>query len=90
MKVNYFKYMGSYVSSTEKDVNLRLMKICVALNAIHKIWLSNLTDKLKYNLFRAKVESVLIYGSITWTLTTALEKQLNCNYTRMLRAALNK
>ena len=54
------------------------------------IWKSNLTDKLKSNIFRAAVESVLVYGSITWTLTSSLENKLNGAYTRMLRAAINK
>ena len=45
--------------------------------------------RLKRNLFRAAVESVLVYGAITWTLTIALEKKINGFYTRMLRAALN-
>ena len=36
------------------------------------------------------VVSILLYGSITWTLTKRLEKKLNGNYTRMLRAILNK
>ena len=44
---------------------------------------------LKRNFFRAAVESVLVYGSTAWTLTTALENKLDGAYTRMLRAALN-
>ena len=45
---------------------------------------------MKRNFFRATVESVLIYGSVSWTITKALEKRLNGNYTRMLRAILNR
>ena len=33
---------------------------------------------------------MLLYGCTTWTLTKRMEKKLNCNYTRMLRAILNK
>ena len=33
---------------------------------------------------------VLLYGCTTWTLTKRLEKKLDGNYTRMLRAILNK
>ena len=33
---------------------------------------------------------VLLYGCTTWTLTKRLEKKLDSNYTRMLRAILNK
>ena len=34
--------------------------------------------------------SILLYGCTTWTLTKWLEKKLDGNYTRMLRAILNK
>ena len=37
-KVNYYKYLGIYVSSTVEDINIRLGKIWTALNAINKIW----------------------------------------------------
>ena len=33
---------------------------------------------------------LLLYGCTTWTLTKRLEKKLDGNYTRMLRAILNK
>ena len=35
------------------------------------------------------VESVLLYGCETWTITTQIRKGLDGCYTRMLRAALN-
>ena len=57
---------------------------------MNSIWKSRLPDNMKINLFRATVESVLIYGSISWSLTKSLEKRLNGNYTRMLRAILNR
>ena len=34
--------------------------------------------------------SILLYGCTTWTLTKRLEKKLDGNYIRMLRAILNK
>ena len=36
------------------------------------------------------VVSILLYGCTTWTLTKRLEKKLDGNYTRMLRAILNR
>ena len=68
-QVNYFKYLGSYVASTDHDVNVRIGQAWSALNNITSIWKSNLSVKLKNNFFRATVESILVYGSITWTLT---------------------
>ncbi len=35
-------------------------------------------------------KDILLYGCTTWTLTKRLEKKLDGNYTRMLRAILNK
>ena len=54
------------------------------------IWKSNLTDKMKRSFFQAAVVSILLYGCTTWTLTKRLEKKQDGNYTRMLRAILNK
>ena len=34
--------------------------------------------------------SILLYGCTTWTVTDPMEKKLDGNYTRMLRAILNK
>ena len=41
-------------------------------------------------IFQAAVVSILLYGCTTWTLTKRLKKKLDGNYTRMLRAMLNK
>ena len=54
------------------------------------MWKSDLTDKIKRSFFQAAVVSILLYGCTTWTLTKRLEKKLDGNYTRMLRAILNK
>ena len=51
---------------------------------------SDLTDKMKRSFFQAAVVSILLYGWTTWTLTKRLENKLDGNYTRMLRAILNK
>ena len=45
---------------------------------------------MKRSFFKATVVSILLYGYITWTLTKRLEKKLDGNYKRMLRAILNK
>ena len=54
------------------------------------IWKSDLTDKMKRSFFQAAVVSILLYGCTTWTITKRLKKKLDGNYTRMLRAILNK
>ena len=45
---------------------------------------------MKRSFFQAAVESILLYGCTTWTLTKRLEKKLDGNYTRLLQAILNK
>ena len=45
---------------------------------------------MKCSFFQPAVVSILLYGCTTWTLTKRLKKKLNGNYTRMLRAILNK
>ena len=45
---------------------------------------------MKRSFFQAAVISLLLYRCTTWTLTKRLEKKLDGNYTRMLRAILNK
>ena len=88
--VDKFTYLGSSVSSTEKDIDTRLTKAWTAIDRLSIIWKSDLTDKMKRSFFQAAVVSILLYGYTTWTLTKRLEKKLDGNYTRMLRAVLNK
>ena len=42
------------------------------------------------SFFFSLLEFWIVYGCTTWTLTKRLEKKLDSNYTRMLRAILNK
>ena len=88
--VHQYTYLGSSVSSTEKDIDTRLTKAWTAINRLSVIWKSDLTDKMKLSFFPAAVVSILLYGCTTRTLTKRMEKGLDGNYTRMLRAILNK
>ena len=45
---------------------------------------------MKRSFFQAAVVSILLYECTTWTLTKRLEKKLDGNYIRMLRAILNQ
>ena len=88
--VDKFTYLRSSVSSTENDIDTQLTKAWTAINRLSIIWKSDLTDEMKRSFFQAVVVSILLYGCTTWTLTKRLEKKLDGNYTRMLRAILNK
>ena len=88
--VDKFTYLGSSVSSTENDINTRHMKAWTAIDRLLIICKSDLTDKMKRSFFQVAVVSILLYGCTTWTLTKRLEKKIDGNYTRILRAILNK
>ena len=88
--VDKFTYLRSSDSSTEKDIDTRLTKAWTAIDRLSIIWKSDLTDKMKRSFFHAVVAWILLYGCTTWTLTKRLRKKLDGNYTRMLRAILNK
>ena len=88
--VDKFTSLGSSVSSTEKDIDTRLTKAWTAIDRLSIIWKSDLTDKMKRSFFQAAVVSILLYECTTRTLTKRLEKKLDDNYRRKLRAILNK
>lgn len=88
-KVDDFLYLGSWIRSTEKDIKVRKAKAWAACHKLKQVWKSDMTKPLKIRLFTSTVESVLLYGSETWTLDNRLTKMLDGAYTRMLRMALN-
>ena len=88
--VDKFPYLGSSVSSTEKDISTQLAKAWTATNRLSVLWKSDLIDRIKHSFFQAAVMSILLYGCTTLTLTKCIEKKLDGNYTRMLQAILNK
>ena len=44
--VDKFTYLRSSLSSTEKDINMRLAKAWTAINRLSITWKSNLSDKI--------------------------------------------
>lgn len=85
-----FQYLDSWKDQTEKDLGIRKAKTWAACNKLTAVWKSNLSRDLKIRFFGASVETVLLYGSESWTLTASLENQLDGCYARLLRAALDK
>ena len=88
-KVDDFKYLGSWISSSEKDMATRIGMAWTAANKMEVIWKSRLNRSLKIQFFKSTVESVLLYGSECWTLTKSMENRLDGTYTKLLRKALN-
>ena len=79
--MNDFKYLGSMTGSTEVDVKCRKAVAWRTCNKLNRLWKSQLNRSIKIRVFCTVVESVLLYGLETWTLTKGLEKQLDgCTY----------
>ena len=70
--VEDFKYLGSWTQSSSNDISTRKAQAWRACNKLTKIWKSNLPRPSKIKLFQATVESILLYGSKTWTVTTKI------------------
>ena len=84
-----FQYLGSWIDNTWQDIKVRKGQAWAALNKMDTIWKSTLKRETKMDLFKATVESVLLYGCETWTLNKKLNKSLDGCYTRMLRKVQN-
>ncbi len=68
---------------------VRKAKAWAACHQIKKIWKAGMYRDLKIRLFVATVESILLYGAETWTMSQTLAKRIDGCYTMMLRMALN-
>ena len=68
-QVDDFRHLESYISSSKKDFKIRKAKVWVTSNKLHTIWTSGVSTKIKINLFKTCVESILLYGSEPWTMS---------------------
>jgi hypothetical protein len=88
--VHDFKYLGSWLLNSSKDLDAR--KLCAWKAAIRlvKVWKSaTLSRRIKVNLFRACIEPILLYNATCWTMTKTLARKLDGAYSKLLRYALN-
>ena len=60
-EVEDFKYLGSWVNSTERDIKAHKALARKALNSMNRVWKSRVSNGMKTRLFLATVETVL-YG----------------------------
>ena len=84
-EVSDFKYLGSYIATTSRDISVRKGQAWKALQSLDAFWKSEMSRKVKTKIFRTAVEPVLLYGAETWTLKKADIRALDGVYTRMLR-----
>ena len=77
--VDDFKYLGSYIRSSEKDIDMRIGLTWTAFEKLRHILVSTkIEQKLRMRIFNAACIPVLLYGCESWTLTEASMEKLNC------------
>ena len=83
-----FKYLGSWCNK-DRDIQSCKALAWKSLHKLNKVWTSGLSNTIKLKLFHATTETILTYGSSSWSLTTQEQKSLDGTYTRMLRKMCN-
>ena len=87
-QVEDFKYLGSWIADSKRDMEVRIRLAWKVLNKLDRIWKSKLKTELKIQFFRTTIESVLLYGAESWTLTNSMCRRVDGTYTTMLRAVV--
>ena len=82
-----FVYLGGLVPDVREDLRRRRGLAWAAFRSVKAVLQSEaLPDRQRAALFQAVVETVLLYNAETWTLTDALEKQIDAAHAGLLRA----
>ena len=91
-EVNAFKYLGAEMNNngrSEKEVRHRIATATSALSKLNRIWRDRNTSlETKMHLLRTIVISTLLYGAETWTLTSAMERNIAAFEMRAYRRLL--
>ena len=87
-QVEDFKYLGSWIADSKRDMEVRIRLAWKVLSKLDRIWKSKLKTELKIQFFRTTIESVLLYGAESWTLTNSMCRRLDGTCTIMLRAVV--
>ena len=78
-EVEHFTYLGSIVNQkggADADIKVRIGKARSAFKKMRNVWnSSSLSTKTKIRLFNSTVKPVLLYGSETWRMNSALLKR---------------
>ena len=88
-RVDSFQYLGGRVPNVREDLLHRKSLAWAAFRSVRTVLQSDaFSDEMKGRLFKALIESVLLYNGESWTLPEALEKLLDGTFCRLLRATL--
>ena len=92
LEVEKFKYLGATLTKNgtcDQEVRIRLAQATSAMVRLTTIWKStHIRFKLKYNLYRSLILSILTYGCESWTLNANITKKIlafeNKSYRKLL------
>jgi hypothetical protein len=88
-RVNDFKYLGANLACAHTDLRARKGQAWGAFWKLKNIWYAkHLEPKLKINIYKVAVLSILLYGAETWTITPVMEREINGFGTNCLRIIL--
>ena len=80
-EVDKFVYLGSTIISdgkSDNEIRIRLAQSTSAMIRLYTIWNSkHINFKLKYNLYRSLVLSILTYVCETWIISMAMQKKIS-------------
>lgn len=83
-----FVYLGCVVPDSEEDMSRRKALAWAAMGKLRPLLQAPLQIPVKVKLFTMLVETVLLYGGETCTMTKNMEKRLNNAHARLLRSTL--
>jgi hypothetical protein len=85
-----FKYLGGWIPDGKEDLSQRRALAWSAVSRLRPIWNSKtLSDVLRSALFKATVETVLLYNAETWTTTDTFLEKLDAIHSGLLRAVFD-
>lgn len=88
-QVTDFKYLGSFLNSSLKDLNTRRGQAWSSFWKLKTVWNSNeISLNLKIRLFKSLCLSTLLYGCETWPLTKTMQNRLDSFATTCYRYIL--
>jgi hypothetical protein len=88
-RVHNFKYLGCWPLSSFKDFKIRRSLAWQAAKYMGWLWYMELSRKTRLKIFHSVIESILLYGRGTWTLTKQTTLRLDGCYTKLLRYIQN-
>ena len=86
--VESYKYLGTHVTSFEKEWGLKKGKAWAILNKFESLWKAKIKWEYKRRLFRALIEPIFTYGLCAWPLTASRTARINATFGRMLRKCI--